>query len=196
MNLQLTETEKTMSVTERSKPQEYQYIFQSFETLSEVPLDEVKAIVLEQSEVMHGRLVQIGQLDNDPKAHVAAFMEKIEGIIPPNGRFYMVRDELGAAVGFGAMRKLDDTCVEMKHLYVRDDHRGSGLGRRLVERRLEDARNMGVKTVFADTIGAFPEMPTLYESLGFERIDPPVTSGTLNASPGIAECLIFFRKDL
>ncbi|MDP2517904.1 GNAT family N-acetyltransferase [Shimia thalassica] len=196
MNLRLTETEKTTSVTERSTPQEYQYVFQSFEALSEVPADEVKAIVLEHSEVMHRRLMQIGQFDNDPKAHVAAFMDKIEGIIPPNGRFYIVRDELGIAVGFGAIRKLDDTSVEMKHLYVRDDHRGSGLGRRLVERRLEDARTMGAKAVFADTIGAFPEMPTLYRSLGFERIDPPVTSGTLSASPSIAECLIFFRKDL
>ena len=196
MNLQCTETEKTFSVTERSGKHKNQYVFQSFETLSEVPLDEVKATVLEQSEVMHGRLVQIGQLDNVPKAHVAAFMGKIEDIIPPNGRFYIVRDELGVAIGFGAMRKINDTSAEMKHLYVRDDHRGQSLGRRLVERRLEDARTMGVKTVFADTIGAFPEMPTLYESLGFERIDPPVTSGTLKASPGIAECLIFFRKDL
>ncbi|WP_424972670.1 GNAT family N-acetyltransferase [Dinoroseobacter sp. S76] len=196
MDQRLTETETTASVTARSMRQDYRYVFQSFEALSEVPLDEVKSIVLEQSEVMHGRLIQIGQRDNDPEAHVAAFMEKIEGVIPPNGRFYMVRDELRAAIGFGAMRKLDDTSVEMKHLYVRDDHRGSGLGRRLVELRLEDARTMGAKTVFADTIGAFPEMPTLYQSLGFEQIDRPLTSGTLKASPGIADCLIFFRKDL
>lgn len=55
---------------------------------------------------------------------------------------------------------------------------------------------MGIKSVFADTIGAFPEMPKLYESLGFEPIHPTTTSRTLKASPGIAACLIFFRKGL
>ncbi len=66
----------------------------------------------------------------------------------------------------------------------------------LNERRLEDTRAMGVKTIFADTVGTFPEMPTLYQSQGFKRIDRSVTSGTLKASPGIAECLNLFRKDL
>ena len=196
MTLQMTETARKLSEAGRTEMLGRAYVFQSFERRSDVPSDEVKAIVLEQSQVMHGRLVQIGQLENDPEAHVAAFWEKIDSVIPPNGRFYLVRDEQGTAIGFGAMRKLDDTSAEMKHLYVRDDHRGQGLGRRLVERRLKDARAMRVKTVFADTIGAFPEMPKLYESMGFDRIDPPRTSGTLKASPRIAECLIFFRKDL
>lgn len=73
---------------------------------------------------MHGRLGQIGlQIDNDPKAHVVAFWEKIDSVIPPNGRLYFVRGGQGTAIGFGAMRKLDDTSAEMKHLYVHDDHR-------------------------------------------------------------------------
>jgi N-acetylglutamate synthase-like GNAT family acetyltransferase len=172
------------------------FTFETYDSLHAVPLDEVEAIVREQSEVMHDRVLGAGVTHNDPNDHVNAFMRKIERIVPPHGRKYLVRNLEGQVVACGAIRKTDETTAEMKHLYVRADQRGQNLARELVLRRLDDARAMGIKTVLADTIGAYPEMPTLYRSLGFVQVPPPETSGTLQASPQIFDILIFFRKDL
>jgi GNAT superfamily N-acetyltransferase len=172
------------------------YAFETFETLADIPAEEALAILTEQAEFMHRRVMEAGASANDPQSHVSAFWKNIEAVLPPNGRFYLVRDPEGRVIGCGAIRKIDEATAEMKHLFIHGDHRGHGLGRQLVLRRLDDARKMGVTLIVADTIGGYPEMPTLYDSLGFERVDPSETSGTMKVAPQIAEQLIFFRKVL
>jgi N-acetylglutamate synthase-like GNAT family acetyltransferase len=77
----------------------------------------------------------------------------------------------GQLAGCVAVRTLaGDTC-EMKRLYVRETSRGTGAGRRLVERAIAWARNQGFRTMRLDTL---PDKMTsaisLYRSLGFQEI--------------------------
>lgn len=61
---------------------------------------------------------------------------------PPEGRLYLANIE-NDAVGCIALRKIGDGICEMKRLYLNDSARGQGLGNRLIEKIISDARSIG-----------------------------------------------------
>ncbi|WP_394789333.1 GNAT family N-acetyltransferase, partial [Rhodoferax sp.] len=72
-----------------------------------------------------------------------------------------------------ALRKRGDGVCEMKRLFVRDDFRGHKIGVQLIEKIIEDAREIGYKKMRLDTFP--PKMGKavkLYESHGFQAIPP------------------------
>jgi ribosomal protein S18 acetylase RimI-like enzyme len=85
---------------------------------------------------------------------------------PPSGSLLIVRgsSDLAAII---ALRDLGSGSCEMKRLYVRPAHRGQGLGRRLVQSLIAEARRLGYRTMKLDTAAHLIEAQRLYESLGF-----------------------------
>ena len=55
---------------------------------------------------------------------------------------------------------------------VRPAHRGSGLGRILAARIVEDARSLGYQTLKLDTLPQMKAAQRLYEALGFRDTAP------------------------
>ena len=89
---------------------------------------------------------------------------------PPHGRLLLAyfEDKLAGCV---ALRKLEDGVCEMKRLFVRDGFRGQQIGRRLVEKLIEEARSIGYLKMRLDTFP--PKMGkavSLYEAHGFRPI--------------------------
>jgi ribosomal protein S18 acetylase RimI-like enzyme len=62
-----------------------------------------------------------------------------------------------------------DEC-EVKRLYVPPRFRGEGLGNRLLLAAIEEARQMGYKAMFCDTLTGMQQAARLYEAMGFERV--------------------------
>lgn len=82
----------------------------------------------------------------------------------------------GEIAGCCALRRLDGVdytnACEMKRLYVRPQFRGMGLGRRLAETILDQARQAAFSCVLLDTLDDMEAARALYDELGFEDIPP------------------------
>jgi len=74
-------------------------------------------------------------------------------------------DEDGTVVG-GATGTVNWTWLSVKLLWVREQDRGRGLGRRLMEAIEEAARARGCTHAHVDTLGF--QAPGLYRRLGYE----------------------------
>ena len=95
-------------------------------------------------------------------------LEKKYGM--PSGRLYLlyVDDKLAGSVG---IRKLDKEKCELKRLYVKPEFRGQQLGELLLERMINDARRIGYKYMYLDTLPFLKTALKMYRRFGFEEIE-------------------------
>jgi len=90
---------------------------------------------------------------------------------PPQGRL-LLADADSSIMGCIALRKVDDAICEMKKLYVRPAARGFGLGVRLIERLIAEARTAGYAEMRLDVLPEFVRARQIYAEFGFTPSDP------------------------
>jgi GNAT superfamily N-acetyltransferase len=89
---------------------------------------------------------------------------------PPSGCLLLATAG-GEPAGCVALKRLADGVGEMKRLYVRGRHRGSGLGRTLAEQIIREAKGLGYHTIRLDTVpSVMGSAVALYRALGFREV--------------------------
>ncbi len=81
-------------------------------------------------------------------------------------RDFSVVREGGQVVACGALHIVWEDLAEIRSLAVREDRQAQGLGALLVRGQLQEARDLGLRTVFALTY-----RPAFFERLGFRQAD-------------------------
>jgi GNAT superfamily N-acetyltransferase len=90
---------------------------------------------------------------------------------PPEGQLFLARCD-GKAAGCVALRGIDRKACEMKRMFLYPQYHGRGIGRRLGEAIIRDARSAGYAVMRLDTSWRQQEAQALYLKLGFQRIEP------------------------
>jgi len=91
---------------------------------------------------------------------------------PPDGRLYIAKDN-SSYIGCIALRKIEDGICEMKRLYLTEAARGKGIGYKMIELIIQDAKDIGYKVMRLDTIKEkMPKAVSLYKSFGFKETKP------------------------
>ena len=81
-------------------------------------------------------------------------------------RDFTVAEEEGEVVACCALHLYGPDLAELRSLAVRRTHWRQGLGRRLVQRCLGEARRLGAKRVFLLTY-----LPQYFQAMGFREVD-------------------------
>lgn len=105
----------------------------------------------------------------------------------PYGRLYLAYYD-GELAGCIGLRKIDGQNCEMKRLYVRSQFRGKRIGTQLIQRIIEDARQIGYSCMLLDTLPFLESAIHLYREFGFYETD------SYNESP--MSTSIFMKMDL
>lgn len=101
--------------------------------------------------------------------YVDGALDKLCAGAPPAGVFYLVLDD-DVAVGMGGLRRVSDGVGEIKRIYVNKAVRGAGVGVRILDRLIEDARSFGYRELVLDTGPFMTSAHRLYEAAGFVDI--------------------------
>lgn len=101
-------------------------------------------------------------------------------LIAPGGTIFVAEQD-GVVVGTCAIVPTGEGTSELVKLAVDPAARGAGIGRRLVERCLAQARTEGIRTVTLISSTRLQAALRLYESCGFRHGPLPVDSGYVTA---------------
>ena len=88
----------------------------------------------------------------------------------PYGRLYIAYYDNKAA-GCIALRKFGNDGCEMKRLFVRPEYRHLKIGKKLVDKIIEDARELKYKYMVLDTLSNLHEAVSLYRKSGFQEVE-------------------------
>jgi len=126
------------------------------------------------------------------KAKVDEDMAELWVFSPPLGRIILANANENLA-RIGCLKKTGEQVGEIKRMYVRPFFRRRGIGRRLLETLIDEAKMMNCRTLRLESEWFMEEAHSLYRSFGFKEIPP--YQGT-EVPEEIHHLWLFMEKDL
>ena len=106
---------------------------------------------------------------------------------------YFVAEIDGEVVGGGGIfptEGLPDATCELVKMYLLPVARGMGLGRQLIEKCMEAARNHGFRHIYLESMPELKKALSLYEKFGFNYLCKPM------GHSGHFGCALFMSREL
>ena len=92
-------------------------------------------------------------------------------IVDKGGRVFIVSAD-GDAAGCVALIPMEGGVYELSKMAISPKLRGMGIGRRLIEYTIAQARELGAKSLFLGSSTKLPNAVHLYETVGFRHVPP------------------------
>ncbi len=119
----------------------------------------------------------------------------------PRARYFVVEDEAltggRVVVGGGGVAPLlyadgaaDEGVCELRKMYFLPSARGRGVGKALLARCLEEAKTLGYRTMYLETLRGMDAAQHLYRTFGFAPLSGPM------GKTGHFSCDTYFAKAL
>ncbi len=83
-------------------------------------------------------------------------------------------DEVVGCCGIFPSHNLPEGYVELVKFYLLADARGKGIGKELMEKSIESAKEFGYSRIYIESLPEFYKAVTLYEKTGFIRLDKSI----------------------
>ena len=135
--------------------------------------DAVYALAYEFIDWLRGRYPEM-DAEIDVYLEHQKFDEQIRNVLvhygPPHGECLLAAVD-GRPVGILMLKDVGDGVCEMNRMFVRDEARGLGVGKALVARLCDRAREMGFRTMVLSALPRHHEALALYRAAGFEADD-------------------------
>lgn len=131
----------------------------------------LEPIVLEFFRIVCGSLKSDFDIQLSPEEPTGNMMATPEQFVPPLGRGYVAEAD-GALMGMIFLKPLRDDVYEIKRLYLRNEARGQGVGKRLVRHVVDVASDLGASDLYLDSIPSLSAAISLYEAEGFAHTTP------------------------
>ena len=155
-------------------------------------IDAVRSLVWEFFDFIKLRYPELHAETDDyiEKQNVVGELENFgDFFLPPVGECFLAYNN-SEPVGIVMLKPHGESDGEMNRMFVRESGRGLGLGKRLGEAVVSEAREFGYSTLWLDALYRHVEAIPLYESMGFERYSDP------NAFGGSDERVIHMKLKL
>lgn len=123
--------------------------------------DEVRALIF--------AVLDEYELEPAPKTTDADLYD-LEGFYA-DGMFEVLETASGEIVGTVGLKPRGNGAVELRKMYLKPSSRGRGLGKRLLKRAIEGARELGANRIELETARVLQEAIGLYEKFGFVPVE-------------------------
>lgn len=90
----------------------------------------------------------------------------------PKGAIYIAYDHENAPVGCFGIRAFNTSICELKRMYVKEEARGLGIGKLMMEKSISIGKELGYNKMRLDTLSSMLPAVGLYEKSGFYEIEP------------------------
>ncbi|MCR5255533.1 MAG: GNAT family N-acetyltransferase [Acetatifactor sp.] len=135
------------------------------------PADDAKIASIVRSNLEKYGLNKPGTAYFDPMLdHLSGYYDEL-----PDTKEYFVLTEDGEVIGgVGYERLLSiDACAELQKIYLTDEAKGRGYGKKLLGFLEKRAADKGYKRVYLETHSCLKEAISLYKKTGYCQIDKP-----------------------
>jgi len=107
-------------------------------------------------------------LTPDPDGVDADLLDIESAYFKRGGSFQILTDSAGIILGTVGLYPVDTNVCELRKMYLRPNVRGRGLGKRLLEHALVEARRLGFSRIELETSSVLKEAIGLYRRYGFQ----------------------------
>jgi putative acetyltransferase len=119
--------------------------------------------------------------------------DELSSLFKTPGSIYWVAtedEEIIGGCGVFPTKGLPAGYAELVKLYLTEKSRGKGLGKALMEKAMESAREMGYTHLYLETFQELASAVSMYKKLGYEDLSHPL------GDSGHHACEIWMLKDL